>query len=159
MLIVNQDLKSLESLESDPNYDTGSQYDEYDSQSEPSYYQHARPRASHMPISIGKGGKAHQKGAVMRWDNGKSYKTSSRNSFAERYPLYSNEFNAGGTLESFGLQFNASSEQDFTPIFTAHARLYTFADMRLVEPLKNLAFNKLCKTLMGFRLYDQRVGK
>jgi hypothetical protein len=39
----------------------------------------------------------------------------------------------------------------------AHARLYTFADIRLIQPLRGLTLHKIHITLKGFRLYDQRV--
>jgi hypothetical protein len=53
---------------------------------------------------------------------------------------------------------NSAANQDFTPVFLAHARLYTFADMRLIYPLKGLALQKLYMTLSAFQLYHQRVG-
>lgn len=61
-------------------------------------------------------------------------------------------------LLNFEIKSNSAVYQDFSPVFLAHARLYTFADMRLVEPLKNLALHKLHKTLLGFKLYRSRVG-
>jgi hypothetical protein len=53
---------------------------------------------------------------------------------------------------------NSAADQDFTPVFLAHARLYTFADMRLIYPLKGLALQKLYMTLSAFQLYHRRVG-
>lgn len=53
---------------------------------------------------------------------------------------------------------NSTARQNFTPVFLAHARLYTFAGMRMVDPLKNLVLHKLHTTLLGFKLYHQRVG-
>ncbi|KAI4652836.1 uncharacterized protein J4E78_007663 [Alternaria triticimaculans] len=61
-------------------------------------------------------------------------------------------------LERFLPPENSAPEQDFTPIFLAHARLYTFACMRLIDPLKRLALHKLHQTLLKFKLYDRRVG-
>jgi hypothetical protein len=55
-------------------------------------------------------------------------------------------------------QQNSSAEQDFTPVFLAHARLYTFACMRLIDPLKRLALSKLHETLRRFKLYNRRVS-
>lgn len=55
-------------------------------------------------------------------------------------------------------ELNKSAEQDFTPVFLAHARLYTFADMRMVQPLKDLVLHKLHKTLAVFELYPERLG-
>jgi predicted RecB family nuclease len=60
--------------------------------------------------------------------------------------------------EGFRPKSNSSPDQNFRPVLLAHARLYTFAEMRLVGPLKSLALNKIHKTLMGFSLYDQRIG-
>ncbi|KAF3035607.1 hypothetical protein E8E11_001876 [Didymella keratinophila] len=53
---------------------------------------------------------------------------------------------------------NDSPAQDFAPIFLAHARLYTLADMRMVYPLRDLALHKLHKTLVSFKLYPERLG-
>jgi hypothetical protein len=53
---------------------------------------------------------------------------------------------------------NTSSDQDFTNVFLAHARLYTFAEKYLIEPLKQLTLHKLHKTLVAFDLYESRVG-
>jgi hypothetical protein len=61
------------------------------------------------------------------------------------------------TLAAFEPQHNTAPDQDFTPVFLAHARLYTFACMRLVDPLKRLTLHKLHKTLLGFQLYERRV--
>ncbi|KAI4669965.1 uncharacterized protein J4E79_000245 [Alternaria viburni] len=61
-------------------------------------------------------------------------------------------------LERFQPTENSAAEQDFMPIFLAHARLYTFACMRLIDPLKRLALHKLHQTLLKFKLYDRRVG-
>lgn len=61
-------------------------------------------------------------------------------------------------LNGFEPQSNSCSQQNFTQVFLAHARLYTFADMRLVHPLRALALHKIHKTLMDFQLYYGRVG-
>ncbi len=58
----------------------------------------------------------------------------------------------------FSPRSNTSPNQNFSPIFLAHARLYTFADMRLIEPLKCLALSKLRDSLLAFRLYPERTG-
>ncbi|KAH3983539.1 hypothetical protein HBI24_014650 [Parastagonospora nodorum] len=60
--------------------------------------------------------------------------------------------------ESFRPKSNSAADQDFTTVFLAHARLYIFAEMRLVYPLKSLALEKLHKSLIGLQLYNQRVG-
>jgi hypothetical protein len=61
-------------------------------------------------------------------------------------------------LHTFEPLSNSAAEQNFTPIFLAHARLYSFAHLRLVTPLKALTLDKLHKTLMGFQLYHNRIG-
>jgi hypothetical protein len=61
-------------------------------------------------------------------------------------------------IREFKPESNSAVDQDFTPVFLAHAHLYTFADMRLIYPLKELALHKLYTTLLGFKLYNQRVG-
>ncbi|KAI4936011.1 hypothetical protein J4E85_001339 [Alternaria conjuncta] len=80
-----------------------------------------------------------------------------RQSFSQREYLMSQEPKTI-MLERFLPPENSAPEQDFTPIFLAHARLYTFACMRLIDPLKRLALHKLHQTLLKFKLYDRRVG-
>ncbi|KAH8639340.1 hypothetical protein IG631_07110 [Alternaria alternata] len=80
-----------------------------------------------------------------------------RKSFDERSYLTPNEPKTA-MLNSQMPESNTALEQDFTPVFLAHARLYTFACMRLIDPLKRLTLHKLHRTLHSFRLYNQRVG-
>jgi hypothetical protein len=61
-------------------------------------------------------------------------------------------------LNRFTPRANTKADQNFTPVFVAYARLYTFANMQLVEPLKALVLHKLHRTLMDFQLYIKRVG-
>ncbi|EUC40829.1 hypothetical protein COCMIDRAFT_40890 [Bipolaris oryzae ATCC 44560] len=61
-------------------------------------------------------------------------------------------------LAAFKPQYNTAVDQDFTPVFLAHARLYTFACMRGVDPLKRLTLHKLHQTLVGFQLYMRRAS-
>ncbi|ORY08704.1 hypothetical protein BCR34DRAFT_616239 [Clohesyomyces aquaticus] len=58
----------------------------------------------------------------------------------------------------FNPVFNSSADQNFTPVLLAHARLYAFANVRLVDSLKALALHKLQQTLLNFKLYRKRVG-
>ncbi|KAF1838836.1 hypothetical protein BDW02DRAFT_564687 [Decorospora gaudefroyi] len=80
-----------------------------------------------------------------------------RTNFVRRNSVTRNEPKAS-MLDNFEPQGNNSPEQDFTLVFLAHARLYTFAYMRLIDPLKRLALHKLHKTLLGFQLYKRRIG-
>ncbi|KAF2761580.1 hypothetical protein EJ05DRAFT_530280 [Pseudovirgaria hyperparasitica] len=61
-------------------------------------------------------------------------------------------------LKNFEPKSNKAAHENFTPVFLAHARLYWFAHLRLIEPLKALTLRKLHKTLLDFKLYDSRVG-
>jgi hypothetical protein len=61
-------------------------------------------------------------------------------------------------VEGFQPKLNSSPEYDFTPVLLAHARLYTFADMRLVHPLKELALHKLHTTLVNLKVQQERIG-
>ncbi|CAI6226632.1 unnamed protein product [Periconia digitata] len=95
-----------------------------------------------------------------RWDiprKKKKGKPSLRSGFDKLSYLSTGDPKAG-MLQSFEPQYNSSSRQNFIPVFLAHARLYTFANMHLVQPLKSLTLHKLHKTLRGFQLYDRRVG-
>ncbi|KAF1964491.1 hypothetical protein BU23DRAFT_631615, partial [Bimuria novae-zelandiae CBS 107.79] len=46
---------------------------------------------------------------------------------------------------------------NFTLVLLAYARLYCFTTFYLITLLKALTLNKLYKTLIGFKLYAQRV--
>ncbi|KAF2787532.1 hypothetical protein K505DRAFT_287764 [Melanomma pulvis-pyrius CBS 109.77] len=61
-------------------------------------------------------------------------------------------------LQHFEPKPNSAVDQNFTPVLLAHARLYCFAHLRLIAPLKALTLDKLHKTLMAFKLYTKRVG-
>ncbi|KAH7381268.1 hypothetical protein DE146DRAFT_670043 [Phaeosphaeria sp. MPI-PUGE-AT-0046c] len=60
-------------------------------------------------------------------------------------------------LQQFETKPNTAVDQDFTPVLLAHARLYCFAHLRLIEPLRALTLEKLHKTLMNFKLFTRRV--
>jgi hypothetical protein len=83
----------------------------------------------------------------------KSDAVALRNKFQKR-----NYLTDSVDLEGFQPKSNSAADQNFTPVFLAHARLYTFAEMRLVYPLRSLTLHKLHKTLVGFQLYTERVG-
>lgn len=53
---------------------------------------------------------------------------------------------------------NESSNEDYSPVFLGHARLYVFAEKYDIEPLKAAALNKLHRTLSTFKLYEARYG-
>ena len=61
-------------------------------------------------------------------------------------------------IASFETVSNSSSNQDFTSVFLAHARLYVLADRYLMLPLKSLALHKLHRTLLNFKMYASRIG-
>lgn len=61
-------------------------------------------------------------------------------------------------LQRFEPKSNRTRHQNFTPVLLAHARLYCFAHVRLIAPLKALTLEKLHKTLLSFTLYEGRVG-
>lgn len=53
---------------------------------------------------------------------------------------------------------NSCAEEDYTPVFLGHARLYVFADKWGIEDLKTLSLHKLHKTLVTFTPYSARLG-
>jgi hypothetical protein len=61
-------------------------------------------------------------------------------------------------LHHFEPKPNSAADQYFTPVLLAHARLYCFAHLRLIAPLKALTLDKLHKTLLNFKLYAKRIG-
>ncbi|KAF3492111.1 uncharacterized protein GIQ15_01628 [Arthroderma uncinatum] len=52
---------------------------------------------------------------------------------------------------------NVSADQDFTPVFLGHARLYVVADKYGIQPLKDLVLYKLYKTLKNFTFFATRI--
>ncbi|PLN81851.1 hypothetical protein BDW42DRAFT_193425 [Aspergillus taichungensis] len=50
-----------------------------------------------------------------------------------------------------------TQDQDFTPVFLGHARLYLLADKYMIGSLRQLALSKLAQTLFNFTLYRQSV--
>jgi hypothetical protein len=53
---------------------------------------------------------------------------------------------------------NQSAEEDYSPVFLGHARLYVFADKWHINELKALTLHKLHNTLNKFTLYEARRG-
>jgi hypothetical protein len=60
-------------------------------------------------------------------------------------------------LQHFEPKPNTAVDQNFTPVLLAHARLYCFAHLRLIDPLKAPTLYKLHKTLIEFKLFTRRV--
>jgi hypothetical protein len=53
---------------------------------------------------------------------------------------------------------NELPEEDYTPVFLGHARLYVFAEKWGIDALKTLTLSKLHKTLAAFKIYEARRG-
>ena len=53
---------------------------------------------------------------------------------------------------------NTDSSEDYTQVFLSHARLYVFSDRYCIEPLQELALQKLLLTLSTFTLFNERVS-
>lgn len=62
------------------------------------------------------------------------------------------------SLPEFQPRENREPCEDYTEVFLCHARLYVFADVYDIPPLRNLSLHKLQRTLARFTLYDERVG-
>ncbi|KAL5374890.1 hypothetical protein PMIN06_012164 [Paraphaeosphaeria minitans] len=95
--------------------------------------------------------------------SGPQYRVISNSRTLLRTQFHSrNYLNDGGPkaliLQHFEPIPNSAVDKNFTPVLLAHARLYCFAHLRLVTPLKALALHKLHKTLMSFKLYTKRVA-
>jgi hypothetical protein len=60
-------------------------------------------------------------------------------------------------LQQFEPKPNTAVDQNFAPVLLAHAQLYCFAHLRLIEPLRALTPDKLHTTLMKFKLFTRRV--
>ena len=53
---------------------------------------------------------------------------------------------------------NTSAQEDYTPVFLGHARLYTIADKYKIEALRSMVLNELHGALRIFTLYEDRYG-
>lgn len=84
-------------------------------------------------------------------------RTQLRTEFSNRIFL-SDSYPRAEILQHFEPGSNSTMYQDFTPVLLAHARLYSFAHVRLITPLKALTLGKLHKTLLNFKMYAERVG-
>ncbi|KAE8374445.1 hypothetical protein BDV26DRAFT_42727 [Aspergillus bertholletiae] len=82
------------------------------------------------------------------WSRHLCYKFSSIN-----FSLDTHEMAA----KAFAPQGNKRTEEDFTPVFLGHARLYVLADKYGIEPLQQLVLHKLKQTLQNFKLCAENV--
>ncbi|KAK7192692.1 hypothetical protein DPSP01_006880 [Paraphaeosphaeria sporulosa] len=73
--------------------------------------------------------------------------------FNKRYYLLD-----AGPQMGFAPASNSAPEENFTPVFLAYARLYCFAEMRLIHGLKASTLHKLHFALSSFTLYPERIG-
>ncbi|KAI9777302.1 MAG: hypothetical protein M1816_004801 [Peltula sp. TS41687] len=62
------------------------------------------------------------------------------------------------SIPCFQPRVNKESCENYTDVFLCHARLYVFAVMYDIEPLRNLCLHKLQRTLAKFTLFRERVG-
>ncbi|KAK2877140.1 hypothetical protein FQN49_001384 [Arthroderma sp. PD_2] len=60
--------------------------------------------------------------------------------------------------QCYNFHHNSSPEQDFTPVFLAHAKLYVLADKYGVARLKATVIYKLHRILQDFMPYNERIG-
>lgn len=84
-------------------------------------------------------------------------KSTFRTNYQSRKYLTRNE-HGEEIADRFRPQYNTADDQDFTPVFLAHARLYTFARTRMIDNLKALTLDKLHKALAAFQVYENRIS-
>ena len=90
--------------------------------------------------------------------NKKTGKLVPQASQSKKYGLWDNFKNASYAISPpFQPRKNRESWEDYTEVFLCHAKLYVFADMYDIGPLRDLSLHKLQRTLAEFTLYDQRV--
>jgi len=53
---------------------------------------------------------------------------------------------------------NRTPEEDYTPVFLGHARLYVFAEKYGISTLRSLTLDRLHRTLIYFTLFKERIG-
>jgi hypothetical protein len=58
----------------------------------------------------------------------------------------------------YGVVPNWAAEENYTPVFLGHARLYVFAEKYGISTLRTLTLSKLHQTLVYFTLFDERIG-
>jgi hypothetical protein len=72
--------------------------------------------------------------------------------------FYDTETAASVAKSRCKIRGNELLEEDYTPVFLGHARLYVFAEKWGIDALKTLTLSKLHKTLVAFKIYEARRG-
>ncbi|KAF1958763.1 hypothetical protein CC80DRAFT_524204 [Byssothecium circinans] len=114
--------------------------------------------AAEAPVEPEPPAQPAERGGMAKGKKGKNNKAKLRTRFNNRKYFEGGHEPKTEILASFIPQANTAANQDFTPVLLGHARLYTFADMYLIEPLKSLALHKIHQTLLNFKLYHARIG-
>jgi len=83
-------------------------------------------------------------------------KVAFRSKYSARTYLSHDEYESTTTAR-FKVVMNSADDQNFAPVFLAHARLYAFACLRMIDGLKALTLQKLHKTLVGFQIFHNRI--
>jgi hypothetical protein len=89
----------------------------------------------------------------------KTYRSKSsilRQEFDNKF--YDTETTASVAKSRCKIRGNERLEEDYTPVFLGHARLYVFAEKWGIDALKTLTLYKLHKTLAAFKIYEARRG-
>jgi hypothetical protein len=89
----------------------------------------------------------------------KTYRSKSsilRQEFDKKF--YDTETTASAAKFRCKIRGNELPEEDYTPVFLGHARLYVFAEKWGIDALKTLTLSKLHKTLAAFKIYEARRG-
>lgn len=116
------------------------------------------PAAEYYPVETVIASKSSHTWGSWGMSTKKKQKATMRQNFSKRGYLTENTKPISNLINGFKPTSNSSADQDFTPVFLAHAELYRLADMRLVYPLKRLVLHKLHSTLSEFSLYGERLG-
>lgn len=83
--------------------------------------------------------------------------------FKRKYPKASRYQKSGKIYsqdhtEALHRTLDIQTDQDLTPVFLGHARVYSFADKYNIHSLQSIALQKLYETLDGFHLSRDRIG-
>lgn len=97
------------------------------------------------PVDDGRAGFEAKKGKKPK----PSKRSIFRANFQRRTYLSQNEYRLE-TIEQFKPKSNTSAEQNYTLVFLAHARLYAFAHLRLIDNLKRLTLEKCTRHYLAF---------
>lgn len=116
---------------------------------------HERMNISNDEVSVGEDNSG--KWTTLDPPPKKNKKSKTKSQLREAFLCHRYEY-AGKSVIPDPPRPNREAYEDYTEVFLSHARVYVFADMYDIQPLRILAFENLHAVLGAFTLHRQRTG-